>query len=157
MLKGIHPLLTPELLYAIAAMGHGDEIAIVDANFPAASLGPRLIEIRGASSPHLLDAVLTRFPLDTRSVPAVFTMEVVGDPSAVPDPVMDFAEVFTRHRLDDCEMGTLERHAFYERAKRAFALVRSGEIRPYGNILLIKGVVNHYAVDGLPGEEPASR
>ncbi|HVN35027.1 MAG TPA: RbsD/FucU domain-containing protein, partial [Casimicrobiaceae bacterium] len=66
MLKGIHPLLIPELLYAIAAMGHGDEIAIVDANFPAASLGPRLIEIRGASSPDVLDALLTRFPLDTR-------------------------------------------------------------------------------------------
>ena len=153
MLKGIHPLLTPELLYAIAAMGHGDEIAIVDANFPAASLGPRLIEIRGASSPDLLDALLTRFPLDTRVVPAVFTMEVVGDPSAVPDPVMDFAEVFTRHRLADCEIGTLERHAFYERAKRAFALVRTGEMRPYGNILLVKGVVNRYAADASTADE----
>ena len=153
MLKGIHPLLTPELLYAMAAMGHGDEIAIVDANFPAASLGPRLIEIRGASSPDLLDALLTRFPLDTSVVPAVFTMEVVGDPSGVPDPVMDFAEVFTRHRLDDCEIGTLERHAFYERAKRAFALVRTGEMRPYGNILLVKGVVNRYAVDGSTADE----
>ena len=155
MLKGIHPLLTPELLYAMAAMGHGDEIAIVDANFPAASLGPRVIEIRGASSPDVLDALLTRFPLDTRVIPAVFTMEVVGDPSAVPDPVMDFAEVFTRHRLDDCEIGTLERHAFYERAKRAFALVRTGEMRPYGNILLVKGVVNRYAADGSTVEEPA--
>ena len=156
MLKGIHPLLTPELLYAIAAMGHGDEIAIVDANFPAASLGPRLIEVRGASSPDLLDALLTRFPLDTRVVPAVFTMEVVGDPSAVPDPVMDFAEIFTRHRLADCEMGTLERHAFYERAKRAFALVRTGEMRPYGNILLVKGVINRYAPDGSTSEKPAT-
>ena len=156
MLKGIHPLLTPELLYAMAAMGHGDEIAIVDANFPAASLGPRLIEIRSASSPDVLDALLTRFPIDAAVIPAVFTMEVVGDPSAVPDPVMDFAEVFTRHRLADCEMGTLERHAFYERARRAFALVRSGEMRPYGNILLVKGVVNRYAADRSTGETPAS-
>ena len=156
MLKGIHPLLAPELLYAIAAMGHGDEITIVDANFPAASLGPRLIEIRGASSPDVLDALLTRFPLDTRVVPAVFTMEVVGDPSAVPDPVMDFAEVFTRHRLDDCEIGTLERHAFYERAKRAFALVRTGEMRPYGNILLVKGVVNRYTADGSTTDKPGA-
>jgi L-fucose mutarotase len=154
VLKGIHPLLTPELLYAMAAMGHGDEIAIVDANFPAASLGPRLIEVRGASSPDLLDALLTRFPLDTSVIPAVFTMEVVGDPSAVPDPVMDFAEVFTRHRLDDCEIGTLERHAFYERARRAFALVRTGEMRPYGNILLVKGVVNRYAAEGSRDDEP---
>ncbi|HET7032109.1 MAG TPA: RbsD/FucU domain-containing protein [Casimicrobiaceae bacterium] len=155
MLKGIHPLLTPELLYAMAAMGHGDEIGIVDANFPAASLGPRLFEIRGVSSPDVLDALLTRFPVDASVVPAVFTMEVVGDPSAVPDPVKDFAEVFTRHRLDDCEIGTLERHAFYERARRAFALVRTGEMRPYGNIVLVKGVVNRYAADGSTGEKSA--
>ena len=56
--------------------------------------------------------------------------------------------MFTRHRLADCEIGTLERFAFYERAKRAFALVRTGEMRPYGNILLVKGVVNRYGADG---------
>ncbi len=154
MLKGIHPLLTPELLFVMAAMGHGDEIAIVDANFPAASLGPRLIEIRGASSPDVLDAMLTVFPVDTTSVPAVFTMEVIGDPSAVPDPVMDFAEAFTRHRLADCEIGTLERLAFYDRAERAFALVRTGEMRPYGNILLVKGVVDRYPADAAATEGP---
>ena len=150
MLIGIHPLLSPDLLHAMAAMGHGDEIAIVDANFPAASLGPRLIELRGASSPDVLEAVLTLFPLDTSVVPAVFTMEVVDDPTAVPEPVMDFAAVFTRHRLADCEIGTLERHAFYERAKRAFALVRTGEMRPYGNILLVKGVVNRFDAGSSP-------
>jgi L-fucose mutarotase len=144
LLKGIHPLLSPDLLHALAGMGHGDEIGIVDANFPAANLGPRLIEVGGATSPSVLEAVLTLFPLDTRVVPAVYTMEVVGDPAAVPEPVMDFAAVFTRHDLADCEIGTLERHAFYERARRAFALVRTGELRPYGNILLVKGVVNHY-------------
>ena len=147
MLKGIHPLLSPELLRTLALMGHGDEIAIVDANFPAASLGPQVIELRGASSHEVLDAVLTLFPLDTRVVPAVHTMEVVDDPSAVPEPVMDFAAVFTQHRLADCEIGTLERHAFYDRAKRAFAIVRTGEMRPYGNILLAKGVVNRYQRD----------
>jgi L-fucose mutarotase len=144
VLKGIHPLLSPDLLHALAATGHGDEIAIVDANFPAASLGPRLIELRGASSPEVLDAVLTLFPLDTMTVPAAYTMEVVGDPGAVPEVVMDFAAVFTQHRLADCEIGNLERHAFYERAKRAFALVRTGELRPYGNILLVKGLVNRF-------------
>ncbi len=128
---------------------------IVDANFPAASLGSRLIEIRGASSPDVLNAMLTLFPVDTTDVPAVFTMEVVGDPTAVPEPVMDFAAVFTRHRLADCEIGTLERYAFYERAKRAFALVRSGEMRPYGNILLVKGVVNRYDAGGTTPETPS--
>ena len=131
-------------------MGHGDEIAIVDVNFPATSLGPRLVEIRGASSPDVLDAVLGLFPLDTSVVPAVFTMEVVDDPTAVPEPVMEFAAVFTRHHLADCEIGTLERHAFYERAKRAFALVRTGEMRPYGNILLVKGVINRFDAGGSP-------
>jgi len=144
LLKGIHPLLSPDLLRALAEMGHGDEIGVVDANFPAASLGPRLIELRGASSPQVLEAILTLFPLDTRVVPAVHTMEVVGDAAAVPEPVMDFAAVFTRQGLPDCEIGSLERYAFYDRASRAFALVRTGELRPYGNILLVKGVVNHY-------------
>jgi L-fucose mutarotase len=154
MLIGIHPLLSPDLLQAMAAMGHGDEIAIVDANFPAASLGRRVVEVRGASSPDALDAILTLFPLDTRVVPAVYTMEVVDDPAAVPEPVMDFAAVFTQHRLADCEIGTLERHAFYGRARGAFVLVRTGEMRPYGNILLVKGVVNRYEPDGRTLEQP---
>lgn len=144
MLKGVHPLLSPDLLQALASMGHGDEIAVVDANFPAASLGARLIELRGASSPDVLDAVLTIFPLEAEVVPAVFTMEVVGDPEAVPECVADFAAVFTEHGLADVEIDRLARYPFYERAKRAFALVRTGELRPYGNILLVKGVVNRY-------------
>jgi len=157
MLKGIHPLLSPDLLHALAGMGHGDEIGLVDANFPAASLGPLLIELRGASSHDLLDAVLTVFPLDTSVVPAVHTMEVVGDPAAVPEPVMDFAAVFSRHGLADCEIGALERHAFYDRARRAYALVRTGELRPYGNILLVKGVVNRYEPLHRTGSRPGSR
>jgi L-fucose mutarotase len=148
MLNGIHPLLSADLLYALAAMGHGDEIAIVDANFPAASLGSRVIEVGGAYSPDVLDAVLTLFPLDTEAVPPACTMEVIGDPRAVPECVADFAAIFTEHGLADCEIGSLERFAFYERAKRAFALVRTGELRPYGNILLVKGVVARYVPPG---------
>lgn len=148
MLNGIHPLLAPDLLHALAAMGHGDEIAVVDANFPAASLGVRVVELRGASSPEVLDAVLTVLPLDANSTPAALTMEVIGDPEAVPECVADFAAVFTERGLGDCEIGRLERRAFYERAHRAFAIVRTGELRPYGNILLIKGVVDHIARTG---------
>ncbi len=157
MLIGIPPLLSPDLLYAMANMGHGDEIAVVDANFPAAGPGPRLIELAGASSPEVLDAVLTLLPLDTQVVPAAYTMEVVGDPDAVPECVADFAAVFTEHDLGDCEIGRLERAAFHDRAKRAFALVRTGELRPYGNILLVKGVVDRYAPPGSMGHPPASR
>ena len=157
MLKGIHPLISPDLLQVLASMGHGDEIGVVDANFPAASLGPRLIELRVASAPDALDAILTLFPLDASVVPAVHTMEVVGDPAAVPEPVMDFAAVFARHGLADCALGALERHAFYDRASRAFALVRTAELRPYGNILLVKGVVNRYEPVRGPDPGPVSR
>ncbi len=141
MLKGIHPLLSPELLHALASMGHGDELVIVDANFPAASNAQRLIESPGVGSPALLAAVLSVLPLDTRVTPAVFTMEVTGDPQAVPPPVAEFAAVLTAQGLADIEMGHLERHAFYERARGAFAIVRTGEMRRFGNILLVKGVV----------------
>jgi L-fucose mutarotase len=144
MLKGIHPLLHADLLHALAAMGHGDEIAIVDANFPAVSVGRRVLQAAGASASEALDAILTVFPLDTVLAPAAFTMEVAGDPDALPEPVREFAAVFTNHGLADAEIGHLERNAFYERARAAFAVVRTGELRPYGNILLVKGVVNAY-------------
>ena len=144
MLKGIHPLLSPDLLHALAGMGHGDEIGIVDANFPAASLGTRLIELRGASSPDALEAILTVFPLDSSVNPAVLTMEVVGDPTATPEAVVAFFAVLTAHGLGDLPFRSLRRFAFYERARDAFAVVRTGELRPYGNVLLVKGVVNSY-------------
>jgi L-fucose mutarotase len=148
MLKGLHPLLHPNLLQALAAMGHGDEIAIVDANFPSASLGRRVLHVAGASAPDVLRAVLSVFPLDTVVVPAAFTMEVVDDPEAVPEPVRAFAAAFTDHGLADAEIGRLPRNAFYDRARGAFAVVRTGELRPYGNILLVKGVVNAYTPPG---------
>jgi len=143
MLKGIHPLLSPDLLHTMAAMGHGDSLAIVDANFPAATLARKLLETRGADAPAMLQAILTLFPVDTLVEPAVFTMQVVGDPDAVPPPVAEFAAVLTAQGLADVEIGSLERGAFYEHARDAFAIVRTGELRPYGNILLIKGVINH--------------
>jgi len=145
MLKGVPPLLVPDLLHVLAAMGHGDEIAIVDANFPAVSVGRRVIEVRGARSAEVLDAVLALFPVDTVAVPAALTMEVIGDPAAVPEPVAEFAAAMSDHGLGDCEIGQLERTAFYARARNAFAVVRTGEMRPYGNILLVKGVVNRDA------------
>jgi len=144
MLKGIHPLLTADLLHVLARMGHGDEIAIVDANFPAARLGPQVVALAGASSPQALAAVLTVLPLDADARPAAVTMRVIGQPDAVPEAVADFSAVFGTCGLADCGIGALERQAFYDRARGACALVRTGELRPYGNILLVKGVINHY-------------
>jgi len=144
VLKGIHPLLTADLLHALASMGHGDELAIVDANFPSVSVGRRVIGLPGANAPDALAAILTVFPLDTVAQPAAFTMEVAGDPHAVPEPVAAFAAVLTHCGLADAEISALERQAFYERARRAFVVVRTGELRRYGNVLLVKGVVNRY-------------
>jgi L-fucose mutarotase len=142
MLKGIHPLLSADLLHAMASMGHGDELAIVDANFPAISVGRRVVTIHGADSTALLDAVLTVFPVDTFVSPAVFTMQVVGDAAAVPEPVAEFARTLRAHGLTEHKFEALERHAFYARARNAFVVARTGELRPYGNVLLVKGVVN---------------
>lgn len=144
MLIGVHPLLTPDLLHALASMGHGDEVVIADANFPSASIARRMIALPGADAPAALAAVLTVFPLDSGSAPAVVTMEVAGDPRAIPLPVAAFAGVFAERGMADVEIGALERHAFYERARRAFAVVRTGELRAYGNVLLVKGTVNRY-------------
>lgn len=145
MLMGIHPLLTADLLHAMASMGHGDELALVDANFPSVSIGKRVVNLPGANAPDVLAAILTLLPLDASPEPAAFTMAVVGDPRAVPEPVADFAAVLAKSAPTAAQpMGTLERHAFYERARRAFVVVRTGELRKYGNLLLVKGVVNRY-------------
>ncbi|HET9339979.1 MAG TPA: RbsD/FucU domain-containing protein [Casimicrobiaceae bacterium] len=142
MLKGLSPLLTPDLLHALASMGHGDEVAIVDANFPSASLARRIVTIAGAGAHEVLAAVLDVLPLDGAASPAAFTMEVAGDAEALPETVADFAAVLADHGHGDLEIGHLERQAFYARAQDAFAIVRTGELRAYGNILLVKGTVN---------------
>ena len=144
MLKGIHPLLTSDLLRCLAAMGHGDEIAIVDANFPARRLGPVVIDIAGASAPQVLAAVLTVLPLDTDTVPAAVTMQVIGDADAVPAAVAEFTALLTEQDAGATQIGKLDRMSFYERARGAAAIVRTGELRPYGNVILVKGVVNEY-------------
>ena len=140
MLKNIPPLLGPELLATLRAMGHGDEIVIADANFPAAFLGPKLIRIDGRTATDVLDAVLTLMPLDEFVDEAAFGMAVVDDPQAR-EPIYGlFEEIISRHEPG---MGffRLERFAFYERARQAAAIVQTGETRLYGNIILKKGII----------------
>jgi L-fucose mutarotase len=141
MLLGVPRLLTPDLLHALCAMGHGDEIVIVDANFPAASVGRRVVYMPGASSTDALDAVLAVMPLDTMVSPAVFTMEVVGDPTARPPAVEDFAATIARRSRDERALGHQERHQFYARARGAYVIVQTGDTRRYANILLVKGTI----------------
>ena len=141
MLKGLHPLLGPDLLHALAAMGHGDEIGVVDANFPAAGLGRRVIRLDGASAPAVLDALLTLLPLDHFVDHPLTTMAVVGAPLAEPEVVAEFGVIASRAEGRAVARQALAREQFYERARQAFALVQCGERRLYGNVLLRKGVV----------------
>ena len=132
MLLGLHPLLSPDLLHALASMGHGDEILLADANFPAASHARRLVRMPGTRVDDVLAAVLSVMPLDS-------FVQVVGDAGSVPDVVVGANAVLARHGGHPA--GTLERFAFYERAAKAYAVVATGEPRAYGNVLLRKGVV----------------
>lgn len=139
MLKGISPLLSPDLLHALASMGHGDELVLADANFPATTHARRLIRLPGLGAPAVLDAVLGVLPLDDFVAQAAVTMQVVGDAAARPPIMAEFDAVLRRHGHGGA--AAIERFAFYERASTAFAIVATGETRIYGNILLKKGVV----------------
>ena len=140
MLKGLDPILGPELLHALRAMGHGDEIAIVDANYPAVSNATRLIRIDAADAVKVVDAILSLMPLDSFVDCAAFRMEVVDDAKQVPPVCREFAKVVAK-REPGFTVGALERFAFYERANRAFAHVATGERRLYGTLILKKGII----------------
>jgi L-fucose mutarotase len=140
MLIGIPALLGPELLATLRAMGHGDEIAIVDANYPADAAGPALVRLDGISATDILEAVLTLMPLDDFVDEAAIVMQVVGDASARP-PVVDEFEAIVRKHEPKMGVSSLERFAFYARVKTGYAIVQSGERRLYGNILLKKGII----------------
>ncbi|RCW66680.1 L-fucose mutarotase [Pseudorhodoferax soli] len=139
MLKNLSPLLSPDLLHALASMGHGDEIVLADAFFPAATHAQRLIRLPGISADAVLDAVLSLLPLDDFVPQPACTMQVVGRSDEVPPAVAQFTEVLARH--GGAAPGTLDRYAFYERAAKAFAIVATGDTRTYANILLKKGVL----------------
>lgn len=141
MLRDIPPILSPDLLWTLRAMGHGDEIVIADANFPAEGLGPRCLRLDGIPATDALEAVLTVMPLDTFTAEPALTMQVVDDPRAVPEIVRAFQDIVDRVADAPAHLGTLERFAFYERARGAFAVVQTGETRLYGNVILTKGVI----------------
>ena len=142
MLKLLSRLHTPDLLHALASMGHGDEIAIVDANFPSASMARRLIRMDAAGLPEVLDACLQLLPLDGFVDHPALRMEVVGSPAEIPVVQQECQALIDRHEgLGRVTLAGIERHAFYARAREAYAVVATGEPRPYGCIILKKGVV----------------
>jgi L-fucose mutarotase len=145
MLKNIDPLLSPDLLKVLAEMGHGDEIVLADANFTATSLaaGRPLIRLPGVGLRQACAAVLSVLPLDAAVAQPIAFMQVGGT-------APDYRSALQREILDDigrCGTATaaqceaVERFAFYERARRAFAIVQTGELQPWGNFLFKKGVI----------------
>ncbi|MFO1159556.1 MAG: RbsD/FucU domain-containing protein [Reyranellaceae bacterium] len=137
MLIGLDPLLGPDLLHALRAMGHGDTIVLADANFPAASVARRLIRADGSDLPSVLTAVLSVLPIDQMEPEPAVGMEVVGDPNRREPVHLDMERLLLPHT----QLTLIERHAFYERARAAFAVVATGERRFYGNLILRKGTV----------------
>lgn len=140
MLKNIPPILGPDLLGILRAMGHGDEIAIVDANYPADAAGPALVRLDGISATDTLDAILTLMPLDDFVDEAAICMQVVGNASKR-EPVMDAFEQILRQHEPAMSLASLERFAFYDRVRTGYAIIQTGERRLYGNILLKKGII----------------
>lgn len=144
MLKNIPKILSPELLKILCEMGHSDRIVIADGNFPCESMGKNAHVIRcdGHGVPELLDAILTVFPLDTYVDKPVTLMEVMkGD--TVETPIWDeYKKITASHDERGADaIGTIERFAFYEEAKKAYAIIATGESALYANIMLQKGVV----------------
>ena len=141
MLIGIPNILTPDLLRHLKAMGHGDELVIADANFPAETCGARIERLAGVTATEALRAILTIMPLDSYVDHPARTMQVVGDPDAVPEIVEEFQKIIDETADHPAQIKSVERHAFYVEARKTFCVVQTAETRFYGNIILQKGVV----------------
>ncbi len=146
MLKGIDPVLSPDLLQLLAAMGHGDDLALVDANHPAetiarASRSGRLIRLPGLTMDRAARAILSLLPIDDFEPDPVRRMEVVGDPAAIPQVQAHVQFEVDRAAGHPLPMVGIERFAFYTAAKAAFGVVQVGDPRPYGCFLIRKGVI----------------
>ena len=144
MLKKVSKILTGDLLKALCDMGHGDELVIADANFPAETCAKRLIRMPGLNGVSVTDAILDVFPLDTYSDPAVIMDLTDSDKEkGMANPIIwdMYQTVLCEKEKCLIELTKIERYDFYERAKNAYLVVQTGEERQYGNLLLVKGVI----------------
>ena len=146
MLKNINPLLNADVLWALRAMGHGDELIVADANFPADSLARRttlgrLLKIDNVSAPDAIRAILSVLPLDTFVEGAAGRMEVVGKPSELPPVHREVQTIVDLAEGRSFPLVGIERFAFYERAAKAYCIIQTGEGRAYGDFAFRKGVV----------------
>ena len=141
MLRGIDPILSPELLAMLRAMGHGDTLVIADANFPGTTMGRRLIRMDGHAATRVLDAVLTLMPLDDFVPDPAQVMEVVETPKFTPEIVTAFQAIIDRTANAPAQIVPVERFQFYDLARAAYGVIQTGETRLYGNIIVKKGVI----------------
>jgi len=141
MLKTIPNILSPDLLKILMEMGHGDEIVIADGNFPASSNAQRLVRLDGHGVPELLEAVLKLFPLDTYVQKPVSLMAVNPQDKITPAIWSEYAKIVRGSKEPFGDFEYIERFAFYDRARKAYAIVATGETALYANIILKKGVV----------------
>ena len=146
MLKKLDPLLNADLLYALRAMGHGDELVICDTNFPADAVAREtvlgdLLRVDGVSAARLARAILSVMPLDSFVDQAALRMEIVGSPKEIPPVQAEVQKEIDRAEGKSWPLASIERMAFYERAKTAYCVVQSGETRFYGCIILKMGVI----------------
>jgi L-fucose mutarotase len=146
MLKTIDPLLNADLLWVLAAMGHGDDLALVDANHPADTVASHCIvkkplRVSAANMAEVARAILTVFPLDDFTDDPVRRMEVVGVPTEIPPIQREVQGVVDVMQGRSFKMAGIERYAFYEAAKKSFAVVQVNDARPYGCFLFRKGVI----------------
>lgn len=146
MLKSIDPLLNAEVLYALRAMGHGDELIIADANFPSDAVAREtvlgdLLRIGNVSAAQAVRAVLSVLPLDTFVEQPGLRMEIVDQPEEIPDVQAEVQREIDAAEGRSLPMGSIERFAFYERAKKAYCVIQTGERRFYGCFVFTKGVI----------------
>lgn len=146
MLKNINPLLNPDVLQVLAAMGHGDTLVLADANFPSQSVAKTtthgtVLRMDGANVVDAADAVLSLMPLDTFIDNAAQCMEVVDDPNAQPDVQQEVQAKINHHEGEGFKLSPVERFAFYDKASTSYAILATSERRFYGCFILTKGVV----------------
>lgn len=153
MLKGIDPLVLPELLWVLARMGHGDELVIVDRNYPAYSTNGCVVRVDGADSITVGRAVFSLLPIDAFTDTPIARMQVVGDESSFPQVQSDFLAIASEAAGREVGSRALSRAEFYDRAREAFAVLVTGEDRPYGCFLVTKGVLPEFTPNRPSGSD----
>ena len=145
MLININPILSPELLFYLRSMGHGDKLVLADANFPADTMNKRVIRLDGVNIPNAAKAILSVFPLDSFLVSqgksAISRMEVDEKPQELLDSHKEFISVVEEVSGPNWKVGSIGRQSFYEEAKKSYAIVTTTDARPFSCFIITKGVI----------------